>query len=196
MFCPIVGTIDPGSSRIDDGREESRMARGWGERLSIGLVVFLVATVVFFVPAVWLAARISCWGVDTTYPSPGRYCGFGALYGVVIAPALGLFCGIAYTIVDFLDSSGEQWPSNEWPLLSDGRSPTSRGDMHLKQVQDLTKGDVVIDGRGNEVAVTSAPELVDGEVVVGVQTSTGRGVRTCPEDCLHHTIEIIRSDHP
>jgi len=67
------------------------MARGWGEHLSIGLVVFLVATAVSFVPAVWLATKISCWGVDATHPSPARHCGFGALFGVVTAPAIGIF---------------------------------------------------------------------------------------------------------
>jgi hypothetical protein len=77
------------------------MARGWGSRIGIGFGIIGVVAAVSLIPAVWLAATISCWGVNVKDSlDPARYCGFGGLAGVAVAPVVGLIFAAVYVITD------------------------------------------------------------------------------------------------
>jgi hypothetical protein len=77
------------------------MARGWGSRIGAGFGLFALVTMISLIPAAWLAATISCWGVNVKDSlDPARYCGYGGLAGVVVAPVIGLIVAIVYVIRD------------------------------------------------------------------------------------------------
>lgn len=47
--------------------------------MGLAVAVFFGVTFLAVVPAAFVGAKISCWGVDTTEDLfPARYCGFGA----------------------------------------------------------------------------------------------------------------------
>lgn len=77
------------------------MARGWGSRIGVGVGVFVLVAAVSLIPLGWLAATISCWGVEAKDSlDPARYCGYGGFVGVMAAPVVGLIFAAVYVIWD------------------------------------------------------------------------------------------------
>ena len=77
------------------------MADGWGSRIGAAIGLFGLVTMVLVIPAGWLAAAISCWGVNVKDSlDPARYCGFGGFFGVIIAPVVGFVVAVAYVAWD------------------------------------------------------------------------------------------------
>lgn len=77
------------------------MVNGWGPRIGIAVAVFIAVTLLTVIPSVFVAATISCWGVEVKDSlDPARYCGFGGLTGLVVAPALGLIAAALYVLYD------------------------------------------------------------------------------------------------
>lgn len=77
------------------------MAHGRGSRIGSAIGLFGLVTMVLLIPAAWLASTISCWGVDGGDSlDPARYCGFGGLVGVVVAPVVGLISAAVYVVWD------------------------------------------------------------------------------------------------
>lgn len=77
------------------------MARGWGSRIGIAVGVFFGVTVLTVIPSVFVAAKISCWGVEVKDSlDPARYCGFGGFFGLIVAPVIGLITASLYVAYD------------------------------------------------------------------------------------------------
>ena len=77
------------------------MADGWGSRVGAAIGLFGLVTMVLVIPATWLAATISCWGEDVRNSlDPARYCAYGGLAGLVVAPVVGLLVAVVYVFRD------------------------------------------------------------------------------------------------
>lgn len=117
-------------------RSGTRVAYDWNERIGTGFLVFGLVTVVAAVLGGWIAGMISCWGVDADY-QPARYCAYGSVYGLLVAPIIGLLAAAFYVVRDLDRRDREKGiAARTWQLMdAEGLSWTDASQLAEKEAK-------------------------------------------------------------